>query len=1215
MPQFNYCGKPQKIDGVLGNLKVDKLKAEIRTVILRIKGTRHYQTDLAFTSGELANGSDIYLAPEPKNPHDKNAVSVLSSNQKNLGYISKDISAKYKNLLIEELIHQVKVHSAKRSTDHALFDVRIAVTYTSSSGEHGASIPSSPGAYEISFNPGVAYIGSTENLSRRYKQHLNKLNNASHPNNALQNAFDRHGLEAFSFTVLAYTKTRLDAEKFEHSEISKRLQLGERLYNKTFDGKGVKSSNIDSLRTVSDLSPNLNIGKSEYETHTPDEEAPNDVESEHYKKGTSSEARGGKVKGQPNDYDRASPTHNAEHYEQAYMELVEERAVTALWAKAFALADDHESSQRLYIRYRVEQLIADESNRVKNEPLILVDGSSYLYCAYRALPPLTNSKNLPTGAIKGVISMLRRLQRDYPKSLLVVVFDASGKTFRDDLYPQYKANRPPMPDDLRVQLQPIHRIVDAMGLPLLTIGGVDADDVIGTLALQATAAERPVVVSTGDKDMAQLVNQHITLVNTMNHSVMDSDGVREKFGVPPEHIIDYLALLGDKSDNIPGVPGVGEKTAVALLQGLGGLNSIYEQLDRVAELGFRGAKNTAAKLSEHRELAYLSYQLATIKTDVVLPQNVLQLAQSPVDSEALRRLFDDLEFKAWADEVGAAASDVQSSTAASEEAPALIRPPAAIPVSPAVLDYELITEAARFEHWLDRVKRAKLVAVNTETTGLDCMTADLVGISLALTPGEAAYIPFGHDYLGAPEQLSRDYVLAKLKPILEEPSVYKLGHNLKYDCSVLARHGIDLAGITFDTMLESYVLDSVALRHDMDSLAARYLEVATVKFEDIAGRGKAQLTFNQIALEQAAPYAAENADITLRLHHALAPQVDAIPSIAKLFAEIEMPLVTVLSRIERHGALLDYRLLSERMRELETQSGELDWDLASDLPTYINAHTGRVHASYFQAGAYTGRLSSSNPNLQNIPIKTAQRGLIRQSFVAPLKHKIIAADYSQIELRILAHLSNDSNLLSAFAKGKNIHHSIAAELFDISIDKVTQQQRLSASAISFGLLYGISAYGLGKQLQIGRNEAQGYIDRYFQRYPGVFEYMAQVRESAVERGFVETVFGRRLYLPEIKARNATRRQASERTAISAPIQGTAADIIKLAMISLDQWISNENLSSLITMQVHDEFVLEVPDSEVDLVVLGLKRRMERAAELRVRLVVDVGIGDNWNEAY
>ncbi len=921
----------------------------------------------------------------------------------------------------------------------------------------------------------------------------------------------------------------------------------------------------------------------------------------------------------------------------------------------------------------------------QNEPLILVDGSSYLYRAYHALPPLTNSKNLPTGAVKGVISMLRRLQKDYPKSLLVVVFDASGKTFRDDLYPQYKANRPPMPDDLRAQIQPIHRIVDAMGLPLLAIAGVEADDVIGTLALQATAAERAVVVSTGDKDMAQLVNQHITLVNTMNHSVMDSDGVREKFGVPPEHIIDYLALLGDKSDNIPGVPGVGEKTAVALLQGLGGLNSIYEQLDRVAELGFRGAKNTAAKLSEHRELAYLSYQLATIKTDVVLPQNILQLAQAPVDSEALRSLFDDLEFKAWADEVGAAASDVQSSTAASEETPAIMQPPAAIPVSPAALDYELITEAARFEHWLDRVKHAKLVAVDTETTSLDCMTADLVGISLALTPGEAAYIPFGHDYLGAPEQLSRDYVLASMKPLLEDPSIFKLGQNLKYDCSVLARHGIDLAGITFDTMLESYVLDSVALRHDMDSLAARYLEVATVKFEDIAGRGKAQLTFNQIALEQAAPYAAEDADITLRLHHALAPQVDAIPSIAKLFADIEMPLVPVLSRIERHGALVDGGLLFEQSRELAIRLAELEreaWDLAGEtfnlaspkqlghilfeklglpalkktakgapstkeevlqelaldyplpkllleqrglaklkstytdkLPTMINVASGRVHTSYHQAGTATGRLSSSNPNLQNIPIKTEQGRRVRQAFVAPPNHVIVAADYSQIELRIMAHLSQDPTLLAAFANGEDIHSSTAAEVFDTTADRVTAQQRRSAKAINFGLIYGMSAFGLGKQLQIGRNEAQGYIDRYFQRYPGVFEYMAQVRESAAERGFVETVFGRRLYLPEINARNAMRRQASERTAINAPMQGTAADIIKLAMISVDRWIFADQLQCRMTMQVHDELVLEVPDNEVDLVVLGLKQRMEGAAELRVPLVVDVGVGNNWNEAH
>ncbi len=921
----------------------------------------------------------------------------------------------------------------------------------------------------------------------------------------------------------------------------------------------------------------------------------------------------------------------------------------------------------------------------QQQPLVLVDGSSYLYRAYHALPPLTNSKNVPTGAVKGVISMLRRLQKDYPKSILVVVFDASGKTFRDELYPQYKANRPPMPDDLRLQIQPIHAIVEAMGLPLLAVAGVEADDVIGTLALQATTAERPVVVSTGDKDMAQLVNAHITLVNTMTNSVLDCEGVREKFGVPPEHIIDYLALLGDKSDNIPGVPGVGEKTAVGLLQALGDLDSIYSQLDQVATLSFRGAKSTATKLTEHRELAYLSYQLATIKTDVNLPQDIGQLEQKPVDLAALYELFDDLEFRAWADEIGCPASGLLSRTGMPAEKPDQASEPVDAPLAPTSVDYQLVTDDQQLAYWLSRARKAELLAVDTETTSLDYMTAELVGVSLAIDVGEAVYIPFGHDYLGAPKQLARDYVLAELKPILEDPGVTKLGQNLKYDCSVLAEHGISLRGIGFDTMLESYVIDSLALRHDMDSLAMRYLDLVTVKFEDIAGRGKGQLTFNQIALEQAAPYAAEDADVTLRLHRRLALELKAIPSLATLFTDIEMPLVPVLSRIERHGVLVDGALLFEQSRELAARLAELEkeaWDLAGEtfnlaspkqlgyilfeklglpalkktakgapstkeevlqelaldyplpkllleqrglaklkstytdkLPTMINVRTGRVHTSYHQAGTATGRLSSSNPNLQNIPIKTAQGRRVRQAFVAPPKYKIIAADYSQIELRIMAHLSEDPSLLAAFAQGEDIHSSTAAEVFDTSVDRVTEQQRRSAKAINFGLIYGMSAFGLGKQLHIGRHEAQGYIDRYFQRYPGVLEYMNEIRQSAAERGFVETVFGRRLYLPDINASNAMRRQAAERTAINAPMQGTAADIIKLAMISSDQWISSDNLRSRITMQVHDELVLEVPDDEVDIVAAGLKQRMESAAALRVPLVVDVGIGDNWNEAH
>ncbi len=917
-------------------------------------------------------------------------------------------------------------------------------------------------------------------------------------------------------------------------------------------------------------------------------------------------------------------------------------------------------------------------------PLILVDGSSYLYRAYHALPPLTNSKGKPTGAVKGVINMMRRLQKDYPQSTVVVVFDAKGKTFRDEIYSDYKAHRPPMPDDLREQIAPIHEIIQAMGLPMLIVDGVEADDVIGTLAVQATAAEQPVIISTGDKDIAQLVNEHITLINTMNNTTMDRAGVIEKFGISPELIIDYLALLGDKSDNIPGVPGVGEKTALGLLQGIGGLDDIYTRLDEVAGLGFRGAKTMSPKLAENKELAYLSYKLATIKTDVEMPVHLSELKNGEPDHSALLSLFQDMEFKSWIEEAQTN-NNQQSAPAANSESKLDDLVEAAADAPAIVKNYQLVLTESELTAWIEKINHADLVAVDTETTSLDYMRAQLVGISLSTAPGEAAYIPFAHDYMGAPEQLKPEFVLDSLKPYLEDPALKKVGQNLKYDMSVLAQHGITLRGIAFDTMLESYVLDSVASRHDMDSLALNYLNEETIKFADVAGKGAAQITFNQVPLEQAAPYAAEDADITLRLHQVLWPKVAGEAALKKVFEEIELPLVPVLSRIERTGALVDDTLLfqqsqelSERLAELETQAWDLagqQFNLASPkqlgeilfeklqipvlkktakgapstkeevlqelaldyplpkvllehrglaklkstytdkLPTMINPVTGRIHTSYHQAGTATGRLSSSDPNLQNIPVRTAEGRRVRQAFIAAPGSKLVAADYSQIELRIMAHLSQDPSLLAAFSAGQDIHRATAAEVFGVETDAVTSDQRRSAKAINFGLIYGMSAFGLARQLGIGRKQAAEYIELYFTRYPGVQNYMNNIRYSAAEKGYVETFFGRRLYLPEINSRNGMRRQAAERTAINAPMQGTAADIIKLAMISVQSWLESSALNSKIIMQVHDELVLEVPESELDVIKQGLCERMENAAELLVPLVVDVGVGNNWDEAH
>jgi DNA polymerase-1 len=900
-------------------------------------------------------------------------------------------------------------------------------------------------------------------------------------------------------------------------------------------------------------------------------------------------------------------------------------------------------------------------------PVILVDGSSYLYRAFHALPPLTNSKGQATGAVKGVINMLRRLHKDYPQSPVIVVFDAKGKTFRDDIYAEYKAHRPPMPDELREQIEPIHAIIRAMGMPLLAVEGVEADDVIGTYAREATEKGIDVIVSTGDKDMAQLVTGHVTLVNTMTDTVMDVEGVKSKFGIPPELIIDYLALTGDKVDNIPGVPGVGDKTALALLQGIGGLDALYANLDRIAELDFRGSKTMAQKLEDNRELAYLSYELATIKLDVQLQQSLDSLQMAPQDSERLLDLYREMEFKGWIEEILNSEGGGELARDTTET------------------DYQVVLEEAEFNAWLARLQAAEVFAFDTETTSLNYIEARIVGVSFAIEPGEAAYVPFGHDYLGAPEQLGEQQVLGALEPLLEDPAKAKLGQNLKYDKSVLANHGIDLQGIAFDTMLESYVLDSTATRHDMDSLALKYLGVSTIHYEDIAGKGTKQRTFNEIELEQAGPYAAEDADITLRLHRELWPRLEAEPSLKAVFEGIEKPLLPVLSRIERNGALVSRDLLAQQSIELgerivalekeayalageefnlgsPKQLGRILFDvlelpvikktpkgapstaeevlaeLALDyplpkllmeyrglsklkstytdkLPEMISPSTGRIHTSYHQAVTATGRLSSSDPNLQNIPIRTEEGRRIRKAFIAPEGHKIVAADYSQIELRIMAHLSGDDGLLKAFARGDDIHRATAAEVFGLSPEAVTGEQRRRAKAINFGLIYGMSAFGLARQLNVGRNEAQEYIDTYFARYPGVQDYMGRTRKQAAELGYVETLFGRRLYLPEINAKNGMRRQAAERTAINAPMQGTAADIIKHAMINVDAWLAGQDNAARMIMQVHDELVFEVPKGDLEAFSESVRKLMEEAASLDVPLLVDLGTGDNWDEAH
>ena len=925
-------------------------------------------------------------------------------------------------------------------------------------------------------------------------------------------------------------------------------------------------------------------------------------------------------------------------------------------------------------------------------PLVLVDGSSYLYRAFHAFPPLTNSAGEPTGAMYGVLNMLKSLISQVQPSHIAVVFDAKGKTFRDEMFEQYKSHRPPMPDDLRKQIQPLHDIIRALGIPLLVIEGVEADDVIGTLAVAASKANQKVLISTGDKDMAQLVDDNIMLINTMNNTLLDRDAVIEKYGIPPELIIDYLALMGDSADNIPGVAGVGEKTALGLLQGIGSMAEIYANLDKVAELPIRGAKKLGDKLLAEKEMADLSYRLATIKTDVALDITPEQLTLGASNNDQLTEYFGRYEFKRWLNEVMNGADSITNNNEQStkinhyQATPALAQDNSDETLPAIQIDrsrYETLLTEADLNRWVEKLKQAKLFALDTETDNLDYMAANLVGISFALENGEAAYLPLQLDYLGAPKTLEKTTALSLLKPVLENPAIQKVGQNFKYDLTIFARNGIDVQGVAFDTMLESYVLNSTG-RHNMDDLAKRYLGHQTISFEEIAGKGKNQLTFNQIPLEQAAEYAAEDADVTMKLQQVLWEKLSKEPTLEKLFKEMELPLLGVLSRMERRGVLIDSDALflqsneiANRLSELEEQAYVLagqPFNLASTkqlqeilfdklglpviqktpkgapstneevleelafshelpkvlvehrglsklkstytdkLPQMVNPQTGRVHTSYHQAVTATGRLSSSDPNLQNIPIRNEEGRRIRQAFIAREGFTVVAADYSQIELRIMAHLSQDQGLINAFTQGKDIHRSTAAEIFGVTLDEVTSEQRRNAKAINFGLIYGMSAFGLSRQLGIGRADAQSYMDLYFKRYPGVQTFMHDIREKAKAQGYVETLFGRRLYLPDINSSNGMRRKAAERVAINAPMQGTAADIIKRAMIQLDQKLQNDPDIAMI-MQVHDELVFEVRSEKVAFYSELIKTHMESAADLVVPLIVEVGQGTNWDEAH
>ncbi len=916
--------------------------------------------------------------------------------------------------------------------------------------------------------------------------------------------------------------------------------------------------------------------------------------------------------------------------------------------------------------------------------------SSYLYRAFYALPPLTTSTGEQTGALYGVLGMLRKLVEDYQPACLAVVFDAPGKTFRHDLYAAYKAHRPPMPEELRCQIEPLHATIRALGLPLLEITGVEADDVIGTLARQAIRQGLRVVIASGDKDLAQLVNDRITLVDTMKNTLLDAAGVEEKFGVPPELMADYLALVGDSADNVPGVPGVGPKTAARWLRQYGSLDALVTRSAEIA--GVMGEKLRAglAQLP-------LSHQLVILDCEVELPFTPKQLRRTAPDRATLRELFSRYEFRSWLRQLDESESesgppaqpvptDAPGATAAQTTVAATSRHQQELPsAAHRGTAYQTVLNEAALDGWLERLRQAQLFAFDTETTSLDYMEAQIVGVSFAVSPGEAAYVPLAHDYTDAPQQLNREEVLERLRPLLEDPATAKLGQNLKYDLHVLENHGIKLAGIRHDTMLESYVLDSTATRHDMDGMAEHYLDLKTIHFEDIAGKGARQLTFNQVSLEQAGPYAAEDADVTLRLHHYFWPRLTQEPALQRVYEEIEIPLLPVLARLERNGVKVDAdqlrrqsKELEQRLRELEQQAcalaGEsfnpgstkqlqtilfdklrlpvarktpkgqpstaedvlqelaLDFPLpklilehrglsklkstyTDRLPREINPRTGRVHTSYHQAVASTGRLASADPNLQQIPVRTPEGRRIRQAFVAPPGYRIVAADYSQIELRILAHLSQDEGLLRAFAQGEDIHRFTAAEVFGVPLDAVDEQQRRAAKTINFGLIYGMSAFGLARQLGIERRAAQVYMDRYFARYPRVRVFMEEIRQQAADRGYVATVLGRRLYVPDIRAQHQQRRQAAERTAINAPMQGTAADIIKLAMLAVDSWLKTSGVDARMIMQVHDELVFEVADSVVETAAKGIRAHMVAAAALRAPLEVDIGVGGNWDEAH
>lgn len=920
-----------------------------------------------------------------------------------------------------------------------------------------------------------------------------------------------------------------------------------------------------------------------------------------------------------------------------------------------------------------------ETPEVPENPFILVDGSSYLFRAFYAPPHITTSAGEPTGAIFGVVNMLRSLIKKYKPSHMAVVFDAKGKTFRNDMYEEYKANRPPMPDDLRSQIAPLHAIVKALGLPLLCIDAVEADDVIGTLAQQAGDQGRFTLISTGDKDMAQLVNEHVMLINTMTNTLLDEAGVKDKFGVEPKQIIDYLALMGDSSDNIPGLPKVGEKTALAMLQGMQSIDAMYDAPEKVAELGFRGAKTMPEKLREHKDILMLSRELATIKLDVELdgvkPET---LKIQPADRDKLVELYTELEFKRWLDELLQEGPVTEQQTDA--DAPEPTR-------SVSHENYEIVRSEEVLERWLEKLQQAEVWAFDTETTSLNYMEAELVGVSFSCEPGQAAYVPVAHDYPGAPDQLSRELVLKKLKPLLEDAKATKVGQNLKYDSHILRRYDIRLDGIKNDTMLASYVYNSVASRHDMDSLSLQYLGHRPVSFEDIAGKGAKQLTFNQIGLEEAGPYAAEDADITLRLHDKLWGEVSKDKSLSNVLTEIELPLLPILVDMEQRGVQIDAHLLAKQSNEIALELAKLEeqaytiageefnlgspkqlqtilfeklelpiikktpkgapstaedvlQELALDyplpdvimkhrglsklkstytdkLPKMVNPRTQRIHTSYHQAVTATGRLSSSDPNLQNIPIRTEAGRRVRKAFTAPEGYRIMAIDYSQIELRIMAHLSQDKNLVEAFSKGRDIHKATASEVFGVRLDEVTSEQRRRAKAVNFGLIYGMSAFGLARQLDIPRNEAQAYMDKYFERFPGVQDYMERTRQQAKRDGYVETLFGRRLHLPEIRAQNGARRKAAERAAINAPMQGTAADIIKYAMIKVAEFMRKEvtEEEAWLIMQVHDELVFEVREDCVDDLQKQLVMIMEAAVELDVPLIAEAGVGSNWDEAH